>query len=216
MQRALWHRPAGLVACLMTSICFLGYTGCVINGMRSDSRVVIDVNVSNQDILELETDGSDYILVDDFSTACLLQGKQMASIGTAQDGMYFDGKTAHRYLKGEAVPVEDFPFAQITERVDEYLHAIQTILQDGFFRFQRRLEPEAKGSMYEGQFYYVISEEGLALFSGEDYANGLIITRYRSVDFQQVKLFLYGSDGRLRTRCEIGKLEQDIEIEPPK
>lgn len=216
MQKVRWRRLAGRAAGMLACLCVLVCTGCVVNGLQADSRIVMDVNVSNHDIEELKVEGSDYILIDNFATACLQQGKQMASLGTVQDGMYFDGKTAYRYLNGEVMPMDDFPFDRIAERLDGYLHAVQAILQDGYFWVQRRIEPETSGSIYEGQFYYVISEEGMAFFADEGYANGLIISRYRSTEFQQAKLFLFGPDGQLRTRCEIGKLEQGIDIEPPK
>ena len=43
----------------------------------------------------------------------------------------------------------------------------------------------------------------MAQFAEAGYANGLIVIRYRSVEFQRVTLLLYDADGQERVRCEI-------------
>jgi hypothetical protein len=173
------------------------------------------VAYSTQEILTLEVDDADYILIDEVAIAHRQRGKLTACMGTAEDGVYFDGKAAYRYRNGEAALAEDFPFDRIEARVEGYLHAVQSIMRAGGYRYYEHVQPVEAGTMYDTMYYCVIPEAGMAQFAETGYANGLIVVRYRSVEFQQVTLLLYDADGQERVRCEIGVSERKIKISSP-
>ena len=202
--------------CMVVSILFAG-CGCVKTGeeflqLVFDRPVAIEAADSSAHILALEVGACDYIIWDQFAKACVRQGDRKASVGTAADGMYYDGERAYRYLNGEAVPMEDFPWDRIDERMEQYLQAIQTIVQDGCFRSYNE-EPD---SAYFGQqFYYAVSPEGMKQIPDSQCESALIISKYREGKFQYVTLYLYTADGELFGTYDIGALDHYSAISPP-
>ena len=177
-----------------------------------DKPVAIEEADSSAHILALEMGECDYIVWDQFAKACVRQGDRKASVGTAADSMSYDGERAYRYLNGEAVPMEDFPWDRIDERMEQYLQAIQTIAQDGCFRSYN----EKPDSAYFGQqFYYAVSPEGMKQIPDSQCESALIISKYREGRFQYVTLYLYTADGKLSGTYDIGVLDHDTGILPP-
>ena len=211
-----WFRNAIALACTACFAIFSG-CGCVETGeeflhLVFDKPVAIEEADSSAHILALEVGACDYIIWDQFAKACVRQGDWKASIGTAADGMYFDGETAYRYLNGEAVPMDDFPWDQIEKRMEQYLQAIQTIVQSGCFRSYNE-EPD---SAYFGQqFYYAVSPEGMKQIPDSQCESALIISKYREGKFQYVTLYLYTADGELFGTYDIGALDHYSAISPP-
>lgn len=211
-----WFRNAIALACTACFAIFSG-CGCVETGeeflhLVFDKPVAIEEADSSAHILALEMGECDYIAWDQFAKACVRQGDRKASVGTAADGMYYDGERAYRYLNGEAVPMEDFPWDRIDERMEQYLQAIQTIVQDGCFRSYNE-EPD---SAYFGQqFYYAVSPEGMKQIPDSQCESALIISKYREGKFQYVTLYLYTADGELFGTYDIGALDHYSAISPP-
>lgn len=208
-------RRAVFIALMLVCLCACGCADGVIRLLNTDLRIAPGVAYSTQEILTLEVDDADYILIDEVAIAHRQRGKLTACMGTAEDGVYFDGKAAYRYRNGEAALAEDFPFDRIEARVEGYLHAVQAIMRAGGYRYYEHVQPVEVGTMYDTMYYCVIPEAGMAQFAETGYANGLIVVRYRSVEFQQVTLLLYDADGQERVRCEIGVSERKIKISPP-
>lgn len=208
-------RRAAFIALMLVCLCACGCADGVIRLLNTDLRMAPGVAYSTQEILTLEVDDADYILIDEVGIVLRKRAMRTASKGTAEDGVCLDGKTAYEYRNGEVTPVEDFPFDRVETRVDGYLHAVQAIMRAGDFRYYEHVQPVKDDTMYDTMYYCVIPEAGMAQFAEAGYANGLIVIRYRSVEFQQVTLLLYDADGQERVRCEIGVSERKIKISPP-
>ena len=203
MLTAIRLRPAVLIALMLVCLCVWGCTGGIVRLQSTDRRVAPGVAYGTQEVLSLELDDADYVLIDEVGIVLRKRAMQTGRKGTAEDGVCFDGKTAYRYRNGEAALAEDFPFDRIEARVEGYLHAVQAIMRAGGYRYYEHVQPVEAGTMYDTMFYCVIPEAGMAQFGETGYANGLIVVRYRSVEFQQVTLLLYDADGQERVRCEI-------------
>ncbi len=215
MLTAMRLRPAVLIALMLVCLCVFGCAGGIVRLQSTDRRVAPGVAYGTQEVLSLELDDADYVLIDEVGIVLRKRAMQTASKGTAEDGVCLDGKTAYEYRNGEVTPVEDFPFDRVETRVEGYLHAVQAIMRAGGYRYYEHVQPVEAGTMYDTMYYCVIPEAGMAQFGETGYANGLIVVRYRSVEFQQVTLLLYDADGQERVRCEIGVSERKIKISPP-
>lgn len=216
MFKSVWRRSARVLMCIVGCAALYGCSCIKTSGellrLVFDRPVAIEEADSSAHILALELGECDYIIWDDFAKACVRQGDWKASIGTAADGMYFDGERAYRYWNGEAVPMDDFPWDQIDKRVEQYLQAIQTIVRNGCFRSYN----EEPNSTYFGQqFYYAVSPEGMKQIPDSQCESALIISKYREGKFQYVTLYLYAADGKLCGTYDIGTLDHDSGISPP-
>ena len=211
-----WFRNAIALACTACFAIFAG-CGCVKTGeeflqLVFDRPVAIEEADSSEHILALELGRCDYYVETSFVRAISHRERRKASIGTVEDGMYFDGETAFRYLDGEAAPVDAFPWEQVDELAGEYLNLIQAIVQGGYFSSYNHEEDSA----YFGQlFYYMVSPEGMELIANPACKSGLIYSEYRNGTFQNVTLELYDAEGQYYAICEFGTLFYRSRLDPP-
>lgn len=191
--------------------------GCAKTGeeflhLAFDRPVAIEEEDSSAHILALELGRCDYYVETSFVRAISHREGRKASIGTAEDGMYFDGETAFQCLDGEAAPVDAFPWEQVDELAGEYLTLIQAIVQGGYFSSYNHEEDSA----YFGQlFYYMVSPEGMELIANPACKSGLIYSEYRNGTFQNVTLELYDAEGQYYAICEFGTLFYRPRLDPP-
>lgn len=216
IYKKTWFRNATALVCIAGFALFSG-CGCVETGrdflhLVFDRPIAIEEEDSSEHILALELGQCDYYVETNSVRAISHREGRKASIGTAEDGMYFDGETAFRYLDGEAAPVDGFPWEQVDELANEYLTLIQAIVQGGYFSSYNHEEDSA----YFGQlFYYMVSPEGMELIANPACESGLIYSEYRNGTFQHVTLELYDAEGQYYAICEFGALFYRPHLDPP-
>lgn len=96
MKRMTLHR------CVLLLLCCAGIFAADTVGCKLfHERAAIEEVDSREHILALNLEHCGYIIRDDFANAYSRNGERKASIGTAENGMFFDGEAAYRYLDGE-------------------------------------------------------------------------------------------------------------------
>ena len=147
IYKKTWFRNAIALTCV-AGFALLSGCGCAKTWgdfihLVFDRPVAIEEDDSSEHILALELGQCDYYVETTSVRAISHREGRKASIGTAEDGMYFDGVTAFRYLDGEAAPVDVFPWEQVDELSNEYLTLIQAIVQGGYFSSYNHEEDSA-------------------------------------------------------------------------
>ena len=211
-----WRRSARVLMCFVGCAALCGCSCIKTSGellrLVFDRPVAIEEADSSAHILALEIGECDYYIDTDSVRAISHRDGRKASIGTAENGMCFDGERAYRYWNGEAVPMDDFPWEQVDELANEYLTLIQAIVQGGYFTSYNHDED----SEFFGQlFYYLVSPEGMELVDNPACEHGLIYSEYRNGTFQNVTLELHDAEGKYYATCEFGTLFYRPNLDPP-
>lgn len=130
-------------------------------------------------------------------------------IGNRKKGMVFDGEKAYEYDNEMRRLIDQFPFEQYDAAAGEILEISQEIISKGLYTAYNDESSSYRYILY----YFLISEEGLALFQNQNVTYGLISCTYHNGVFLRFSLVLKrNADALERTIYEFGTIDRTISL----
>lgn len=167
---------------------------------------------STNDVLALSMENSDYLLdLQEYGTVYRKGSTREAIVSKYLNGSPFTGSPLHQIVDPEQGLTSDFPFEEYDSYAANLLDTVQTIIENKQYTSYN----DPHWGYQTMQYYFLISEEGLKLFTDRSYTYGLIVCYYIDDVFQEVTVMLYeANSGFADVNAKFGQFNFEISLSP--